>query len=496
MKRLQIVLLVVATLSLFLSCKKEKVDPVASGEIGALEDFVWSGLNSWYLWQEDQTLLNDKYKTDKKSLGELANKYSNIEAWFEGLLYQYQTVDRFSWIVDDYTKLEQQFQGITESFGFRYGLLKAASYGYTGVGPNDVLGYVRYVSPNSPASRAGLKRGDIIYGVNGTKITISNYADLLFNKKEISYDLATITGKNVSPNGKKASLVAEQINENPVLMTKTFDLNGKKVGYLAYNGFVHTYHKELNEAFSKLKAEGVQDMVLDLRYNGGGSIYTAMHLGSMLYQNDESKVFGKIQYNNKHRDNNSDLPFLKEVNVLDGEFKSVSTEPLNSLNLSKLYILVSGSTASASEMIINGLAPYMEVKLIGTNTVGKNVGSVTLYDSPSSDYRDKKTANTSHKYAMQPLVSEIVNSQNKGDYIHGFKPDIEINELQYLADLYPLGDPKEIMLSAALKDICPTCEEITGPNSSRAKAFIAEDIIADSETPLMTKNRMYLNGIK
>ena len=93
------------------------------------------------------------------------------------------------------------------------------------------------------------------------------------------------------------------------------------------------------------------------------------------------------------------------------------------------------------------------VKLIGTTTYGKNVGSVTLYDSPKNDYSSEARANPSHKYAMQPIVFQSFNKNGESDYTKGFKAEIEVDESKYWNNILPLGDPQEALLKAALNDI-------------------------------------------
>ena len=100
--------------------------------------------------------------------------------------------------------------------------------------------------------------------------------------------------------------------------------------------------------------------------------------------------------------------------------------------------------------IINGLKPYMEVIQIGDTTRGKNEGSVTLYDSPGSDYRDKETANPDHYYAMQPIISKIANAVGFGDYANGLLPGYAYEEFRHLDEIKPLGDPEDPMIKIAI----------------------------------------------
>ncbi len=106
-------------------------------------------------------------------------------------------------------------------------------------------------------------------------------------------------------------------------------------------------------------------------------------------------------------------------------------------------------------MIINGLRPFIPVKVVGTKTYGKNVGSITLYDSPSSDYTKESSANSSHLYAMQPIVFQIYNKLDQSDYTNGFEPDLnlKVEEFKFWYNILPFGDENEVVLKAALDDI-------------------------------------------
>ncbi len=213
-----------------------------------------------------------------------------------------------------------------------------------------------------------------------------------------------------------------------------------------YNGFFPNYESQLNDAFATLKSEGITDLVLDLRYNSGGSIATAARLASMITGQFTGQVFGKEQWNAKveayYQDNNPGTL----VNLFTNQIESGAA--INSLNLNRVFVLTTRATASASELVINGLEPYIDVIQIGDRTIGKNVGSITLYDSPSFS---KMGANPNHRYAMQPLVLKIVNKAGFGDYTNGLQPDEALQES--LDNLGVLGDPQEPLLDAAITRI-------------------------------------------
>jgi C-terminal processing protease CtpA/Prc len=202
-----------------------------------------------------------------------------------------------------------------------------------------------------------------------------------------------------------------------------------------YNGFVADYDSQLNIAFGNLQSQNIQHLILDLRYNPGGSVNTAATLGSMI-TGFTSGVFAKLQYNNDLQNNNTNYNFSSNL-ALGGS--------INSLNLNKVYVLTSGSSASASEMIINSLSAYIDVVQIGTKTVGKSQASTTIYDSPTFQ---RQGANSGHLYALQPLVAISVNKDDLVVPSTGLEPDIEISES--IGNYGVLGTIQEPMLAAAL----------------------------------------------
>ncbi len=431
--------------SVFIGCKKD--DGISVMLENEVNEFIWFGMNTFYYWQgEVEDLSIDKYPT-RNELNTFLNGYDDPKALFDDLLVDQ---DRFSWIVDDYEALENQFQGISKSFGYELGLLRVSS------GSDDLLGYVKYVIPNGPAENAGLKRGDVFTTVNETKLNVNNYTSILFGTDSYTITLAEIQDNTITQTDNQVSMTAVQLTENPILKSDVLDIEGQKIAYLMYNQFIdnNAYHEELNSVFGEFKSAGVTDLVLDLRYNGGGALRTSRILASMIYGAGSSNdILGSILYNQNLADAglNTDLKFFNEVPVFDNDGNQTSSYPMNRLNISRIFILTTGSSASASEFVIAGLLPYMDVTLIGTTTVGKNVGSITLYDSPDEGYLDKGSdLNPNHKYAIQPIISQLANSQGFTDYIDGLEPNVEVDEKDYLGNFQPLGDPSEPLLAEAL----------------------------------------------
>ena len=441
------------TTTIFTACSKDDSDNDTPPEVEAvpteIATFIWEGLNTYYLWVDDVPTLNLTENSEdwKKALNAYGTDYESL---FNSFLYlensQGEEVDRWSWIVDDYVEQEEAFSGISKSSGFEFRLSKYSN-------SDGVFGYVTYILPNSPASGTDLKRGDIFVSVNGTDLDISNYSDLLFSQDSYTLGLADYTSEGIAANNNEVSITeVEGYEENPILLTKTLDSGGQKVGYMVYNSFIGTskFNLALNDSIAKLKEAGITEMVLDLRYNGGGSLYTDQLLCSMLTGSHTGDLLFESKYNDfltdYYLDNYGDNA-LKDYfvdKIQDNDGNNIAT--ISSLDLQRLYVLTSGSTASASEQLINGLRPYIDVVLIGTTTSGKYTSSITVYD-----YIDNNgTKNPDHTWAMQPIVGKVANSIGNSDFGSGFAPDYTRYEWNYLGSIKPLGDAEEPFLAAAL----------------------------------------------
>ncbi|WP_409415667.1 S41 family peptidase [Flavobacterium sp. PS2] len=454
----------------FQACQDQ--DDVAAPKNLQVQDFIWKGLNQYYLWQGDvPNLSDDRFNNNQEALNSFLRGYPDPETLFNSLRVD-PSIDRFSWIVDDYTVLEQELQGTSKNNGIDFKLSPKSK------GSNDLIGFVRYILPNSDAASKGVKRGDLFYGINGTQITYDNYKTLLA-PDSYTINLTDYDGTTFVPNGKSVTLTKSVLDENPIFINKVIEKNGRKIGYLMYNGFYGNYDDQLNAAFGELKGKGITDLVLDLRYNGGGSVQTATRLASMITGQFTDKVFSKQKWNAKMNEsleiNNAE--FL--INNFVDKFNGVA---LNSLNLTKVYILTSKSTASASELVINGLKPYIDVIQIGDVTIGKNVGSVTLYDSPTFL---KRNVNPSHKYAMQPIVLKIVNSVGFGEYTNGLTPTYSV--IESINSLGVLGDETEPLLSTAISKITGTGKVILPKDGKEFEYF------TDSKSIDGIRNQMYVD---
>ncbi|MDN3723746.1 S41 family peptidase [Aequorivita sp. SDUM287046] len=423
-------LLTVAVLAV--SCFEDMDDNIQIASTLEIQNFVYRGLNYYYLYKADTPeLANDAFG----SQGELDNfldNYGSPESLFDYLL---SPQDRFSAIFSDFRVIEDALSGISLSNGMEFGLVKYPD------NSGNVFGYVRYVLPNTDAEAAGLKRGDIFTKIDGQQITTENYIELQ-TPDSYTIGLATFDGSNFISTGETINLNKTQYNENPVFLVKTLNVNSEKIGYLMYNGFIKDYETQLNSAFAQFIAEGVTNLVLDLRYNGGGSVETATDLASMITGQFNGQVFYKEFWNSDRQ----------AENASDGLFDSSISNgsAINSLNLSNVYILTTRRTASASELVINSLKPYINTVQVGDTTTGKFQASFLLYDAPAPAF-SRQEANASHYYAMLPLVFKTANVAGNTDYVEGLFPQIALQEDYF--NLGELGDENEPLLAAALFEI-------------------------------------------
>lgn len=463
-------LLLLMAVFTFQSCQdNDDLAPPASLDI---QDFIWKGMNQYYLWQADVPNLDDDKFADQAALNTFLKGYTVPEDLFDALRVD-KTIDRFSWIVDDYLELEGTLQGTTKNNGVDFGLSRKPG------STTEIFGYVRYIIANSDASNKNIKRGDYFTAVNGTQLTLTNYESLLFGANEnYTLNLADYNGTTIVANGKSVELTKTVLSENPILINKVITSGSHKIGYLMYNGFYANYDTQLNEAFASLKSQGVTDLVLDLRYNGGGSVQTATRLASMITGQFTGQVFAKQQWNAKI---NAYFETNNPAALINSFTDKIGTTAINSLNLTKVYILTTQSTASASELVINGLEPHINVIQIGDVTVGKNVGSVTLYDSPTFGSENR---NPNHRYAMQPIVLKIVNSTGFGDYFNGLQPDYLLKET--ISTYGVLGDPSEPLLSTAIGKITGTTRML------KQNTGINFEFFKDSKSIKGIQNQMYI----
>ena len=462
-KSLLILLLSVLTFS---SCSTDIDDEIRVSSTTEISDFVYRGLNFWSLYKADVPVLaNDAFESEAAKR-EFLRGFESPEAAFEALT---SPRDRFSILRSDYIELENALAGIRTSTGMRFSIVENPG------DSNELFGVVRYVINNSPAATAGVERGMIFTAVDGVTLTESSDLSAIFGADSYTINLANYDGTDFTLNGNDIALTQAQLNINPVHKVSVTEVQGKTIGYLHYTGFTNEFDAQLNEAFGTFKAQGVTDLILDLRYNGGGSIETANDLCTMITGQFEGQTFITQQYN---EDRNPDQEFTRRFNNNLGS--GDGGPAINSLNLNQVQIITTGNTASASELILSGLRPYIAINQIGTTTEGKFEGSFLLYDAPAPNF-NRSQANTGHRYVMLPLVLKSINAEGFTDYFDGIAPNTEIRENAFTLGV--LGETSDPLTQAAY-------DAILGRRSARDFNTVSFDSAFESDQDDVLYQRM------
>lgn len=393
------------------------------------------------------TLLANQFVYEYTTDGYLWNKYipSNInyknetdtKAMFDKMVYR--DYDRWSYVSDDAKSELDGFAGVYTTFGYALWVVRFSNEG------DGLFAVVKYVVDNSPAKEAGLKRGDIILTIDDENITTENYLNLFYSSN-IKLGLGKISNNEIGLNGVTVNLVAKEMYEDPVLHYSVIDKGAKKIGYLAYAGFYKESHDKLVKIFTDFKSKGVNELVLDFRYNPGGNAVTPPFLGSLIAPEKNVR--------------NKDI-FLKEIwndgymNYFKGKNEDLndyfnSDIPVN-LNLNRIFVLTTDGTASASEATICGLMPYMDVIKIGTTTHGKYCGAGLFQPKDNNG----KLVQGIDNWLLSLVIYKFANANDYTDFKDGIAPDYEIED-NFVENIYPFGDVKDAHLSKAISIIMGT----------------------------------------
>lgn len=405
-KILIITLLAVAILS---GCRKPPPDP-GPGRATIQElarDGLYEVMQDAYLWYYTMPNVN-------------LEEYPGPEYLLEAL--RYREKDPWSFVTS-YQAFMASMQGSFVGHGIRMGLDT----------DNNVRVVSLYKRPDDLWSE-GVRRGWIVKEINGTPI-----APIFISGNNSAYDnlmgpptagvtnsfrFITPEGEAVTINSTKRDFIINSVTEAKVL-----DTEGGKTGYLCFETFIDPSEQELNDAFAMFKAANVTDLIIDLRYNGGGYMDIAQQLASLVISPDNiDKVCYKLVYNNKM------APGWNE------SFNFIETE--SPLGLDRVVFITTRSSASASEVVINSLKPFIDVKIVGDATHGKPAGMNVFGfpfakpGGPTPDYR----------YVFAPITFEYLNADDEGRFYGGMEPDV------FAADdvTHDFGDPEEASLKAAL----------------------------------------------
>jgi len=425
-KRMKKILCILILSAGFVACKKETETPKPTTPTAttnpnlAANTWIHEVMSYYYLWNSKMPGISG------------TNTSAKSTDYFYTLLNDYGKTDRFSWIDESYTNLQNQLNGVSTVLGVKNNAF------YTDDTKTSLAFVLAYVLKGSPAEKAGLKRGDIILKVDDQTITNSNYTTILSNQT-LKLGLGDFSNGAFVSNGKSVTVTKVELQTNPILADTIIAWSGKKVGYLAYSQFLTSFDDSLRAIFGRFKSAGVNELVLDFRYNGGGYVVSSDLITNLTVKDAAAKV-GKLM--NKKVYNDTYAAYLERTSGTSAFETLFKSEPNNLGTLNRVFVLTAGNTASASELVINNLKPFMEVILIGENTYGKNVGSFTITDP-----------NKRWNFGLQPITFLTANAIGESNYgtVSGFTPNYLLadNVLPYKT----LGNPSETYFSKALSII-------------------------------------------
>ncbi|MGB1042370.1 MAG: S41 family peptidase [Tenacibaculum sp.] len=424
-----------------ISCSSKEEVP-ANIEV---QDFVWKGLNAYYLWQDQIPDLADRRFNNDQELYSYLSSFNDPNNLFNSLLVQTDTISK---LIPNLATITTPVTRNRTTNGMEFGII--AQPGST----DNVIGYITHILPNSDAVTKNIVRGEFFYAVDDTQLTRSNFEALLENgANNFTLNMANFDGTNVTPNAKNVDLVKTSYDYPGVFKEQVIVDGTNTIGYLMYNNdFSTNYLADLNSSFANFKGAGTNQLVLDLRYNiGGGSFAKNItKIASMITGQFTDEVFIKEQWNTKAQAwfeaNQPDSLLTKFTDKLN------TTTTINSLNLTDVYIILNGvdhNASSAIELLINSLKAHINVHVIGTQSIGRNMGSITLYNSEDYNF-DFKSNN--HTFALQPVALTFLNKNNE-TYDSGISPNMTLCTNEDALNLGVLGTNTDPILNRVLNYI-------------------------------------------
>lgn len=403
--------------------KKDSAPPVPTGPVTQQEINTWilDSLHYFYLWNN--------------TLPAQASATMSTIPFFNSVKNE---ADRFSFIYE-------QDGASSASGSMLYGYGMDFSIIPWPAAPGQVIGVVKLVIPGSIIAQAGLQRGDYFTRINGTLLTAGNAVQLgneLLEKESGSITPATIQNGIVTE-GSVFKMDNRGEKENPVYSYTLVNNTAPKTGYLFYNAFNDRYSDQLLQAFRYFRQKGITELILDLRYNTGGSLATAAAM-TMLIAPGISRNSPFVQYSGNNRIGQRTLDFATTLSVPEyGTPLSFDDVAANGLQLPRVFILSGKQTVSAAELLINNLKPYTQVIQIGETTFGKDMGAVIIYDMRSP----KRIS-----WIMYPITYRLSNARGQGNYSQGITPQYTIDEMQH-QPLLPVGNTTDPLVAKALSII-------------------------------------------
>ena len=406
--------------------------------------FAFNVMDSDYLWREEIAPALEAWQNWEEPIGKIAEiRYKDARG---------NDIDRWTLLTDDFATLQGGVSGHTRTLGMDYQLY------YTDQTCTRICAVVTFAFAGSPAEKAGIGRGDVILTVDALEMTPDNYRDIVRDR--------LLGGGTVAlglSGGRSVTLTAVDMYEDPVHTALILERpDGKRIGYLHYTSFTVDSCEKLVEVFRSFTEAGIGDLVLDLRYNGGGYVSAENVLASMLAplrEVEAGSLFSReICGMTVTEDTREEQTFFQTAFTLrqNGLLTTLSTLGANP-DLPRLYVLVTRGSASASECLIGGLKPYMDVILIGERTYGKYCGgflmSATNWLKSVRAYLSAKEYDTALPYldnwGIYMMYSRYADCNGVTlSMPDGIAPDVEVADDPL--DGFTLGDPRETMLSTAL----------------------------------------------
>lgn len=408
MRRLHAFVLAFSSL-IFSSCEKDP--PLKEpGSNETINQWTLDQMKRYYYW-------NDKIRSTQ-------DYQQTPDLFFKNILYP---EDHFSTILQTLNS-DSYGNTLTNTFGFDMVQLQNQS------GP---IQLVTQVVPYSEADLAGLQRGDSLTHMNKTLMDQINFQSLL----DKSLHLPAIQIKR--HDGKVFNLPSSYISQ-PVVYTSKVISSSSKVGYIFISQFDFGGAYSLLEAIQNLKSKQIEELIVDLRYNPGGQVAFAAFCALLMADIKENYIFAKYRGNKniKTIEDTFETTLLRQP---DGYSFKASEVLKQGLHLKKIYILTGPNTASASEMLINGLNPYVQIIQVGTKTYGKDMASATI-STPEEIH------GTERSWHLIPMIYKIYNNAGQGDYGNGITPQKVTDEFAFLP-LVPIGNSRDPLIQEALSTI-------------------------------------------
>ncbi|RZL41254.1 MAG: hypothetical protein EOP00_25195 [Pedobacter sp.] len=538
MKIKQIAFLAAIVVASTTACKKSKVEPVVPtppvtptpttptvSRADLSRDSIFLYAKEIYYWNEKlptyEVFNPRKYTSYSSNLDNYEQELFEI-ASYSSNKYDvaknagvYQNYPKYSYIEDRANKnptasinakASVDLEGNGNDVGIRFAI-------FTYSNDPGYLFYVGGVYENSPAEKAGMKRGDLITKINGTSFGVNYNGEVSALNAALGSSKMTIEGVKGDGSAFSYTLDKTVFKSSPIYKTKVITAGTKKVGYISYARFSSAANSEtaLTTAFNDFAAQGVTDLIVDFRYNGGGYVSTAEHLINLIapssvsgvmfaehfnatMQSGNAKILAnqplldandKVQYRNGKMVTYADVQYTVAANTASFEKKG------NLTNVTNVVFLVSGNTASASELVINSLKPHMKVSLVGRATYGKPIGFFPI--------------TIENKYDVYLSLFETKNSLGEGGYYDGIPVNVSTSELVSNAannifnKMYDFGDANDGLIKAALGIIAPgvvvTSQARVASTNFTGKRMIATDQnssseLLDNEFKGMIENRL------